>query len=93
LILFVYFFISLFATYNHIKQTGVTTINYYTRFIFAAIIPIIVLALIFGCYVLPFYIYHYRHQSLDGSAMATRTRQAWKLLLFTLFLIYPKVVI
>jgi len=73
----------------------VTAFSYYTKLGLIALLPLLLTLALFVCYLLPRYFRDYRtHRDDPASFHAARKRSRrrfWKLLLFTLFCIYPNV--
>ncbi len=69
----------------------VTSLNYFVKLVLICCIPILFIAAIFCIYYFPYY---WRHRSGSASDVAARRRQlakTSKLVLFSIFLVYPKV--
>jgi heme/copper-type cytochrome/quinol oxidase subunit 2 len=89
-------FINVFNVFNldFLQWTSfgcIGTVDYYIKFLLATLIPMAIILGIVVFYLLPYYA---RHRGNDDDMKAARKRQrrkAWKLVLFTLFLVYPKV--
>jgi uncharacterized membrane protein len=70
----------------------VSGFDFYTKFLVITITPLVILAMIFLFYLLPMYWFDRRDmvdQSMYRAARKRSRRRFWKLILFTIFLMYP----
>eukprot|EP01006_Ploeotia_vitrea_P035745 TRINITY_DN65931_c10_g3_i2.p1 TRINITY_DN65931_c10_g3~~TRINITY_DN65931_c10_g3_i2.p1 ORF type:complete len:506 (+),score=273.25 TRINITY_DN65931_c10_g3_i2:97-1614(+) len=92
--LFVYLGLANFDFFQWSSVDCVVTTNFYDKYIITVVTPLLLFVIVLLVFLVPLYVKHIWRQDdfeLKRAARMRSTRKFWKLVLFTMFLIYPGV--